>query len=349
MKRIKLVFIMMLTMLLLVACAQDGEEEVTKKSESVAPSIGFCFDTYVVERWIKDRDVFTYTASQLGENVEVLNANGEVEKQREQLKHFIDSDVKVILLVAVNADEEMDLIEQAHKKGIKVIAYDRMIESEYVDLYISFDNLEVGRIMGDTVAQAFEESGNTEKNVLMICGPNEDKNVVSVEEGFMPIAREHNFNILDTFHATGWRAETVDTYYEEHKELFLQADAIMCGNDNLAGAVVQILAENRMAGDVIVTGQDADLEACQRIVEKTQAVTVYKAVEQLAKQAAELAVKMAHNEDITDVCSELMLENGKLSYVALPVQAVNEENMESIIIDSGFHLKEDIYLNVNGR
>lgn len=347
MKRARWIIIMMLSILLLVACEKDTEEQVTIESENITPSIGFCFDTYVVERWIKDRDVFTYNVSQLGENVEILNANGEIEKQRQQLKHLIDSGVKVILLVAVNADEEMDLIEQAHKKGIKVIAYDRMVESKYVDLYISFDNLAVGRIMGDAVAKEFEQSGIIEKKVLMINGPNEDKNVASVEDGFLSVANEHNFNILDIFHATGWRAEAVDAYYEEHKDLFLQADAIMCGNDNLAGAVVQILAENRIAGDVIVTGQDADLDACQRIVEKTQAVTVYKPVEQMAKQAAELAVKMVHDEDISDVCSELMLESGKISCVAFPVQAVNEENMESVIIDSGFHLKEDIYLNVN--
>ena len=111
-----------------------------------------------------------------------------------------------------------------------------------------------------------------------------------------------------------------------------------------------MLAEKRMAGRILVVGQDADLEACQRIVEGTQLMTVYKPVEKLAQRAAECTVALVQNETIVgeDVTT---LNNGKyqIPYVALKPVCVTEDNINEVIINSGFHLKEDVYLNVPSK
>ena len=97
----------------------------------------------------------------------------------------------------------------------------------------------------------------------------------------------------------------------------------------------------------MVTGQDADLEACQRIVEGTQLMTVYKPVEKLARRAAECALALAKNEELIgeDVGT---IDNGKkeIPYVKLEPIKVTRENMDETIISSGFHMKEEVYLNV---
>ena len=158
---------------------------------------------------------------------------------------------------------------------------------------------------------------------------------------------ENDVTVLDSFHADGWRAELAAAYVYDHVDVVSEADAIMCGNDNLASQVVHALAEKRLAGDILVVGQDADLEACQRIVEGTQVMTVYKPVEKLAQRAAECAVMLARGEEITGDDVSIM-DNGsyQIPYVGLLPVSVTEKNINDVIINSGFHLKEDVYLNV---
>ena len=127
-----------------------------------------------------------------------------------------------------------------------------------------------------------------------------------------------------------------------------QADAIMCGNDSIATKVVHALSEKRLAGKMTVVGQDADLEACQRIVEGTQVMTVYKPVEKLAQLAAEYAIRLAEGEDITQDDNIVLLDDGtyQVPYVGLEPVSVDRGNINEVIIGSGYHLKEDVYLNV---
>jgi D-xylose transport system substrate-binding protein len=168
-----------------------------------------------------------------------------------------------------------------------------------------------------------------------------------VEEAFTKIMEENDVTILDSIHADGWRAELAASYIYEHTDVVTEADAIMCGNDNIASQVVPVLAEKQLAGKVLVVGQDADLQACQRIVEGTQLMTVYKPIEKLAQRAAECTVALIRGEKLngTDVT---MMENGsyQIPYVGLTPIPVTEENIDEVIINSGFHLKEDVYLNV---
>lgn len=335
----KLTVALLACIVLITGCAGKNQGIQEDTQEKANMSIGICFDTFVVERWLKDRDVFTYTAKELGATVDVQNANGDIQKQREQIQHLIDEDVDALVIVAIDGEQIEDLLDTAKKKGIKIIAYDRMIDSEDIDLCISFDNQEVGRLMANGIYTSTEG-----KRVLMICGPQSDKNVDMVINGFSEEAKKDGLETADIVYIDGWRAENVDTYFENHPEILNNVDAIMCGNDNLAGEVIQILSENRLAGKIIVTGQDADLEACQRIVEGTQQMTVYKEVEKLAKVAAEDTVKLIDGKELQT--EEMKISDGTIPYISLSTVAVDKNNMDQVIIQSGFHLKEDVFLNI---
>ena len=145
----------------------------------------------------------------------------------------------------------------------------------------------------------------------------------------------------------GWRAELAADYVYANEETVSQANAIMCGNDNIAGQVIRALSEKRLAGNIPVVGQDADLEACQRIVEGTQTMTVYKPVEKLARRAAECAIMLAGGEELTgDDVTVINDGSFDISYIGLEPVAVSKDNINEVIINSGFHSKEDVYLNV---
>lgn len=324
--------------------AESGKEDYAGEEEKI--QIGMSFDSFVIERWQRDRDVFVSVAKELGAEVNVQNANGVVEEQKKQIDYFIQKGMDVIVIIAIDPASLRESVKKAKDAGIKVLSYDRLIDDADVDLYISFDNEMVGEMM----ARALLVEGLDEGNVIMIGGSPTDNNVPLVEGAFRQVMTKHRVTILDSIHADNWRAEEAAAYIYANPLKVAQADAIMCGNDDLATQAVRALAETRQAGNMLVVGQDADLAACQRIVEGTQVMTVYKPVERLATRAAEEAVALAKGEEIAgdDVT---LIDSGsyRVPYIGLEPISVNRDNIDEVIIGSGFHLKEDVYLNVPGQ
>ena len=316
-------------LLLLTGCGKLQETEQEEEKQDDTPvQIGLVFDSFVIERWQKDRDVFVSTAKEYGAEVNVQNANGDIDTQISQIRYLIKKKVDVLVVVCIDSDGLADVIAEAEDAGIRVIAYDRMIKNANVDLYISFDNEKVGTLMGQALVQAGL--------------PN---NVSQVEKGFQTVMDENDIEIVGSMHADGWKAEFAYDYINEHPELLDDLDAIMCGNDGIATSTVRALAEKRLASKIRIVGQDAELEACQRIVEGTQVMTVYKPVEKQAQAAAVYACRLARGEDISTDRTEYDGTYNVPAVVLEPI-AVNADNMQKVIINSGFHLKEEVYLNV---
>lgn len=307
--------------------------------------IGMSFDSFVIERWQRDRDIFVSAAKELGAEVNVQNANGDLEQQKKQISYFIDKGMDVIVIICIDSEGLSEQVQKAKEAGIKVIAYDRMIMDADIDLYITFDNERVGTMMG----QALVDNGLAGGKVLMLGGSAVDSNVALVEKGFSKVMEDNQVTILDSMHADGWKAELASAYVYDHMDIVSEADAIMCGNDNLASKVVHALKEKRLAGEIMVAGQDADLEACQRIVEGTQVMTVYKPVEKLARKAAECAVLLAEGRELPEEAGTIESGAYEVPYIGLEPISVDQNNINDVIIGSGFHLKEDVYLNVPSK
>lgn len=224
-----------------------------------------------------------------------------------------------------------------------MISYDRLIDNAGTDLYISFDNEMVGELMAEALIEAIPDGGE----VFMIQGSVEDNNVEMVRKGFTENIENSNLQVVYEANCEGWIAEAAAEYVEEGLKKYPNVKGIMCGNDDIASMVVQVLAENQLAGKVAVVGQDGDLAACQRIVEGTQYMTAFKSIEEQAQEAAHYAVALGKGEkpDMSGetVCDGTYEVPGK---ILTPV-AVTKENMNAVIIEGGFHRKEDVYLNVS--
>ena len=342
----KAVCILLSICLVMCGCRNTEKINVDIIQENEKIQIGMSFDSFVIERWQRDRDVFVSMAKELGAEVNIQNANGDVEEQIRQIEYFIKKKVDAIVIICIDSDALKDTVKKAKDAGIIVVSYDRLIENADTDIYISFENEKVGSMM----AQSLVDVGLSGGKVVMLGGSTADYNVSIVEDAFQNVCEKNNIQILDSYHADGWLAELAGEYVREHMEIISQADAIMCGNDDLASQVVPVLAENRLAGKIYVTGQDADLQACQRIVEGTQLMTVYKPVERLAQKAAECTVALVKGEELP-VSQVGWINDGTydIKYVGLEPFCVTENNIDTIIIESGFHLKEDVYLNVPSK
>ncbi len=339
-----LLVIVITAILFLTGCSDKNKDTKDTDIEEKKIQIGLSFDSYVIERWQRDREVFVSTAQELGAEVNVQNANGDVEEQISQIEYLIEKNMDVIVVVAVDSEALSNVLVKAKSAGIICVAYDRLVRNADVDLYISFDNEQVGRLMAKALVDGVPEGGN----IVTIFGPKTDHNVTLVEQGYQDVMEGHNINVIHSVYAKGWLAEEAYTAINSAMEQTEDIDGVLCGNDNLATQAVLALSENRLAGKVIVTGQDADLVACQRIVEGTQTMTVYKPVDKLAKVAAEYAVKLAKGEDIT---FSYTIDDGsnEVPYVKLEPIAVTKDNIREVIIEGGFQQEEDVFLNISNE
>ena len=341
-RRLLAALLLMAALGVLAGCGsqEEKQEEPRQEEEEDRIRIGLSFDTFVLERWQRDRDAFVARASELGAEVNVQNANGDVEEQIAQIEYLIEKDVDVIAVIAVDSRGLSDVVAKAKRAGIRVVAYDRLLTDAGVDLYISFDNERIGQMMAECIAANTPAGGK----VFMMCGSPEDNNVSLVEKGFYSVMDKTDLEIVGTAYADNWLGEmgyaAVSGFLDEGGEL----DAVMCGNDDIASQVIRALSERRLAGEVCVVGQDADLSGCQRIVEGTQTMTVYKSIETLAMRAAESAVVLAE-EGSVKTAGTYFDGTYEVPYIGLEPIAVTESNMQ-VIIDDGYHLEEDIYLNV---
>lgn len=340
-KKIISVILAVTLLVMCVGCSPNPvESTIGKDNSNDAIQIGLSIDSFLIERWARERDLFVSKAQELGAEVNVQNANGEVEEQIKQIQYFIDKKMDVIVVIAIDDLALTDVIASAKKAGIKIIAYDRIIRDANVDLYISMDNEKVGELMAEYIKRSIGNEGT----IIQVKGSPTDYNVELVQNGFERIIGTTNINIDYADYSEGWVAENAFRITNSYLNRGKIPDAIMCGNDSLAAQAIKALIESRLGGKVCVVGQDADLEACQRIVEGTQYMTVFKPVEKLAKRAAEVAVDMANG-------IPLGLKNTfndgtyDVPYEKLEPIAVTKENMDEIITGK-YHQRNEIYLNV---
>lgn len=335
----------LLICMLLVGCkSQESVQDNAKAEEDERIQIGLSFDSFVIERWIRDRDVFVSTANELGADVNVQNANGDVKEQISQIEYLIGKGMDVIVIVASDETQLKDVVQKIHEAGIPVVCYDRLIRGCEVDLYVSFDNVMVGRLMAQALKEAIPEGGK----IFAVRGPVEDYNVELASRGFEEEIKDSNLEVVYEANCDGWLAEMAFSYVNEGYERYPDVKGVMCGNDDLASQAFKALAEKQLAGEVALTGQDAELSACQRVVEGTQTMTVYKSVEDLAVTAARSAVKLAKGEKL-DIRESIDDGESEIPFQKLEPVAVTRDNMDEIIIDGGFHLKEDVYLNLDEK
>ncbi len=335
---ILLIISMMVSLAGCTAAAPSDDKEPEQQSDRI--QIGLSIDSLLIERWSRERDLFVSKAQELGAEVNVQNANGEVEEQIKQIRYFIDKKMDVIVVIAIDDIALKDTIADAKKAGIKVIAYDRPVRNANADLYLSVDNEKVGELMAEYIKKKIGNEGS----IIQVKGSPTDYNVQMVQNGFERILSTTKIKIDYAEFSNGWVAENGFTVTDEYLKTGKTPDAIMCGNDNLAAHAIRALIEHRLGGKVCVVGQDADLEACQRIVEGTQYMTVYKPVEKLAVKAAERAVDMANNVPLglKDTFNDGTYD---VPYEKLEPVAVTKQNMDQVITGK-YHQKNEIYLNV---
>lgn len=339
-KKIMLIFfsvILMISVLTGCSAIDKGNQEASNKDDDTI-RIGMSFDSFVIERWQRDRDVFVSTVKDQGGEVLVQVADGDVKEQIAQIEYFIEKKMDAIVIVAVDCSTLSEVIAKAKEAGIYVISYDRMVLDADIDLLVTFDNRKVGELMAQEIVRRVKPNGR----VISINGSEQDNNVSEVQAGFHSVIDDTSLVIVYTDYCPNWEAEHAYEIMDSILDDKIKYDAIMCGNDDIATMVYKALSERGMTDSVVMVGQDADLAACQRIVNGWQSMTVYKSVEALAREAANRTIELVNTGSVE---VETEMDNGYRSVPSILLEpiAVTEENMDEVIVDGGFHLHNEVY------
>ncbi len=310
------------------------------------PLIGFSMDTLKEERWLKDRDLFSAKAAELGADVLVQAANGDDTRQIQDIEALLSRGVDALVVVPHNGAAMAKAVTLAHDAGVPVISYDRLITGADVDLYVSFDSVSVGEAQARYLLEKLKAKGPGKKRVVRIHGAKTDNNALLFKQGqdnlLKPAIARGEVEVVHEDWAENWTPENakkiMNAALTKHGSAI---DGVLAANDGTAGGAVQALLEEGLAGKVIVTGQDAELAACQRILAGTQAVTIYKPVAKIAAAGATAAYKLAKGRPVV-VSAET--DNGKVKVpsIMLQVVSVTKDNMDATIVADGVHSRAEL-------
>lgn len=329
----------------LVLSRSGGDSLNSIRPSRDGPVIGLSMDTLKEERWIGDRDLFLAKARELGATVLVESANSDDTRQLRDVESLITRRVDALVIIPHNGAAMARAVEMAHAEGIPVLSYDRLITSAEPDLYITFDNVKVGELQAQFIADRLPAQGPLK--LIRIYGAKTDNNAVLFKEGqdniLNPLIQSGRIEVVFEDWAEDWKPENAKKITNAAITKAGQGiHAILASNDGTAGGAIQALIEEGLDGKVIVTGQDADLAACQRIVAGSQTMTVYKPLSLLATQAAELAVRLANRRPII---AKHETDNGKVQVpsIFLPIIAVTQENLRETVVKDGFRSEKEVY------
>jgi D-xylose transport system substrate-binding protein len=308
--------------------------------------IGLSLDTVREERWQRDRDQFVAHAESLGAKVLVQVANNDDARQNAQAENLLTQGVDVLVVAPHNSESAATIVAAAHRAGVPVIAYDRLINQCDLDLYISFDNFRVGEMQAE-YALAKRPKGN----YVLIAGAPTDNNAHLYHEGQMKVLRpaidRGDVRIVGDQWASDWQpVEALKIMENALTRNHNRVDAVVVSNDGLAGGAIQALAEQKLAGQVVVTGQDAELAACQRVVAGSQSMTVYKPIHSLAARGAEVAILLARKQPVPDATRALNNGRKDVPAILIPPIAVDRDNLAGTVIADGFHALADVYRDI---
>jgi D-xylose transport system substrate-binding protein len=304
--------------------------------------IGFMLPTYDVARYAKDRDYFTAKVKELGGEVLVANAENDDKKQLDQAQALIQQGVNVIVIIAINQNTAAAIVREAHNNGVKVIAYERMIQNCDLDCYITFDNKLVGKTMAEYALKLMPEG-----NFVLLGGDKTDKNAILLKEGqneaMASYVKSGKVKVIYDVFIEDWSTENAKFAMQEVLRLNIdKPNVIISSNDGMAEGAINALTECGLAGSVVVTGQDAELSACKRILAGTQAMTVYKPLKKQGEMAAVVATKLAKGEQISEVTNKVYNGRSDVPSILLAPIAVDKSNMQSTVIADGFYKESEL-------
>ena len=336
--------------LLLSACGDDGGDDGGGGGDNAAGKVGVILpDAATSPRWeANDRPLLKAAFDAAGIQSDIQNANGDKSKFGTLCDGMINAGVNVLLIVNLDSESGTACLKKAQTAGIKTIDYDRLTLGGGATYYVSFDNVEVGKLMGEGLKKCLTDSGKTTGNIVFINGDPTDNNAALFKQGYAdalkPDIDSGKYKLVGD--QTGnWDATKAGTAFEQiYTQNGGKVDGVVSANDTMAGGIIARLKANNLNGKVPVTGQDATVAGLQAILAGDQCMTVYKAIKKEADAASQLAIALIKNQDAASLASttvkDTVLNKDVPSALQTPA-SITKANVKDVI-DDGYWKASDI-------
>ncbi len=303
--------------------------------------IGISLPTQRDERWVRDAQQMRDVAKAEGVDLKMQVCDNDATRQMSQCENLVAQGIDILILAPHDATSAAAIVDNAKAAGLKVISYDRLVLDADVDLYVSFDNFEVGRLMGDYLVNKVPKG-----NYVVFAGAPTDNNAKLYRDGALsvikPRADKGDIKIVMDQWITDWQPTIAMNLMQNALTANdNKIDAVVAPNDNTAGGVIQALSGVGLAGKVPVTGQDAEVTAAQRIEQGTQAMTVFKDTKAQATDAIHAAIKMVNGEDPGANAKVNNRQKDVPSILLKPI-VVDKANLDAVLVKSGYIKESDL-------
>ena len=331
---------------LTMACVSGTQTNTSgkKKGPNETVRIGFSMDTLKEERWQRDKALVEQRCQEVGAQCEVQVANGDDAVQTKQCDNLLTKGVDVLIVAPHNGQIAASIVEAAHRQNVPVISYDRLIRNADVDLYVSHQVVKIGQMQGQYALDHAPKG-----NYVLIGGSPTDNNALLLRDGQMQVLKpaidKGDVKVVTDQFAKEWKAEEAHRITEDAlTKTGNNIQAIVASNDGTAGGACSALPP-QLLGKVLVTGQDAALDAVQRVAQGEQTMTIYKPIQPLAFAAVDSAIKLARGEKVD---AKDKINNGRIDVPALLFEpmVVDKTNIMQTVVKDGYHKLEDVYKNV---
>ncbi|MCG8923842.1 sugar ABC transporter substrate-binding protein [Lentzea sp. CC55] len=291
-----------------------------------------------------DKPLLEAALKKEGLDPDIQNAQGDVQKFSTLADGMINAGVKVLIIATPNSEVGASVAKKAQAQGIQVIDYDRLNTGGSSSYYVSFDNVKVGELQGQGLADAMKASPQG-ANVIEIEGAPTDNNATLFHEGqqkvLKPLYDSGKLKLVQSQPIDNWDNQKGGQVFEQIlTSNGGKVDGVVAANDGLAGAVITVLKKVGLNGKVPVTGQDATPDGLQAVLRGDQYMTVFKPIKDEAEAAAKLAAALAKG----DTAAADALATGKtkdakgnrdVKSVLLTAQLITKDKVKSVV-DAGF-------------
>jgi D-xylose transport system substrate-binding protein len=298
-------------------------------------------DATTSPRWeANDRPLLKAAFDAAGLKSDIQNANGDKQKFATICDSMINEGVKVLAIVNLDSETGTACLKKAQQAGIKTIDYDRLTLGGGASYYVSFDNVQVGKLMGQGLETCLTKAGKTSGvNIVMIDGDPTDNNAALFKQGYkaalQPMFDSGKYKLVGD--QTGkWDATVAGTAFEQlYTANGGKIDGVVSANDTMAGGIIARLKANSLNGKVPVTGQDASIPGLQAILSGDQCVSIFKDIKKEADATAGLAKALIAGQTppsdlVNGSVRDTVLNKDVPSALQVP-QAIFQNNVEDVV------------------
>lgn len=309
---------------------------------SQKPKIGLLMDEAEEGRWVKDKEMFIQQIEKLGGDAMVRAAQGDADLQMEQAIDLLHKKIDVLVIIPVDLNAAAEIVRLAHKYDVKVISYDRIVKNCNLDFYLSFDDVKIGELQAQYLATACPKG-----KYAIIGGAITDNNTFLLRLGqlnvLQPLIYRGDIEIVYDKYVDVWSEEEGYRLMKECLGKTKDIQAVLAANDQLAGGAIKAIEEAGIETKICISGQDAELEACRRIMAGKQSMSIYLPLEALAAQTAQTAIHMATRDEIPHTL--LTVNNGakQVPSILLEAMVVNQETIDLTVIADGYFEDHQVF------